>query len=336
MSAIIDLFSRIVRPTLAAGPENSFPSAPIPQGHDRHIGKDEAGRPLILLGMRRLAGEPVPISYVLENLRVDHDLQCRIVDATGSARVDRFSVIRCLSTDEALQGFFLRTMDALLNALPTTPTLPELATAVETLIALFQAIGRPPTGPIVGLWGELLLIAEAPQPRIALAAWHTDQHETCDFSSGAERLEIKCSGDRTRRHHFSLEQCYAPSETTQLIASLFVEPASGGVSLGELWDRIRDIVSDDPEMALKLDRVCMETLGSAWQEARIRRYDQQRSLESLLLFDSSAIPRIDLPVPTGVSEVHFRSDLSVAIPVEIRDFLRGSGLFGAVLGRLGR
>lgn len=332
MSSLIDLFGRLN--CAASADATSFPSARLTQGHDHHVGKDEAGKPLILIGVRRLPGEPIAVSYVLENIRVDHELQCRIVDSKGNARVDLFSVIRCLSTDVGLQTFFLCTMETLLNFLPPTPTLSELAKAVDTLIVLFQALSRPASGPVIGLWGELFLIAESTDAGVALASWHDDAHETCDFSSGSERLEVKCSGDRTRRHHFSLEQCHPPPESTQLIVSLFVESAAGGVSLGELWDTVRDRVGGDPVLTLKLDRVCIEALGSSWQEARARRYDQQRASASLLLFDCQAIPRVEQPVPPGVTEVHFRSDLGLAIPVEVGDYLGKQGLFDTVLGRL--
>ena len=106
MSAIIELFGQIALPTTTAGGDR-IPSLQLPGGHDRHIGKDELGRPLVLIKATRLAGEPVPISYVLENLRIDHELQCRIVDAANISRTDRFSVIRCLSADHDLQLFFL-------------------------------------------------------------------------------------------------------------------------------------------------------------------------------------------------------------------------------------
>ena len=330
MSTLIDLFTHIA-PEGGVSGEAAIPSTPLPKGHDRHIGKDRQGRPLILVSVQRIAGEAIPISYVLENLRVDHDLRCRIVDATGRDRVASFSIIKCLSDDESLQGFFLRTMDALLTALPDLPALADVAEAVESLISLFQEIRQPSSRPVAGLWGELLLIARSHHLRTALACWHNDVFETCDFSSGIERLEVKCAGDRTRRHHFSLEQCHVPAGSTQLVASLFVEPAAGGLSLGELWDSVREGVSDDPELSLKTDRVCVASLGSSWQEARLRRYDEQRAMDSLMLFDSSTIPRIEIPVQPGVSEVHFRSDLGMASSVDIRDYLGGNALFDAIL-----
>jgi hypothetical protein len=257
VSGLLDLFDTLHAPQAAAGEAPHFSATQLGGPGDRHLAKDTDGRPVLLFGIQRRAGEPVPLNYVLENLRVEYDLTCRIAAGQGQPRVGQFTVLRCLSDDRGIREYFLRTMEMLIVALPKDACVSDVSTAVERLVALFQAMRQPPGRSTQGLWADLFLIVRALDPLAMLEAWHSDAGEEADFSQGRERLEVKCSGDRTRRHYFSLEQVSLPADSLQLIASLFVEHAADGITLGQLWERARTIAAGSPELLLKIERVCL-------------------------------------------------------------------------------
>ena len=82
---------------------------------------------------------------------------------------------------------------------------------------------------------------------------------------------MKSSSDRTRSHHFTLYQVHPPIGVQGLVASLFAESSPTGLTLGELWDRTRDLVSADPDLRLKIDEQCIHSLGEHWEEAGVTR-----------------------------------------------------------------
>ncbi len=331
MSGLLDLFDTLLTPLAAAGEAPHFSAIRLEGPGDRHIAKDADGRPVLLLGIQRQAGERVPLNYMLENLRVEYDLACRISGTQGKPHVGQFAVLRCLSDDRGIREYFLRTVEMLLAALPSDAHVSDVSAAVEQLITLFQAMRQPSSRSTQGLWAELFLIMHARDPLAMLEAWHPETAEEADFRQATERLEVKCSGDRTRRHYFSLAQVSLPRNTVQLIASFFVEQAVGGTTLGQLWDRVRAVAAGRTELLLKVERVCLLALGEAWQEARHLGYDAQRAAASLTFYNTEDIPKVGSDLPEGVTEVRFRSDLSFVSPIDPRDYRGARSLFDACL-----
>ena len=305
MSSLSKLFRSIPTPSETFG--LGFAGAAIPNT-EHHVGKDARGRPAILL---RVIGAPVrPPSIILQNLRVEHALHCRIT-TTDRVLDDQFSVIGCQSTNELLQGCFLDLAETILQSLPVRPTAAQLSDAVERMAVLFLALERPATRTAQGLWAELFLIANARESVVAVESWHNEAAERYDFALALCRLEVKSSGDRTRNHYFSFEQVYPAAGLDVIIASLFVERSTAGAPLGDLWDAVRGAVTVNPELRLKVDEICLRSLGHSWPEARMLRFDDQLAKQSLAFYNVQDIPRVESELPAGISEVRFRSDLSL-------------------------
>jgi hypothetical protein len=196
------------------------------------------------------------------------------------------------------------------------PTATELATIVERLAALFRRLERPATKPLNGLFGELFVIWRSSDPAYALAAWRTDAEARFDFSVGDVRLDVKTASGRMRTHICSYDQCNPPDGTIALAASLFAERAPGGLSLGTLVDEIEDLAGDDPALALKLREVTAGTLGTSLNESLQATFDIALADSSLELYDLRSVPALRDPLAIGVSDVHFRSDFSLATPLD--------------------
>ena len=314
MNDLATLFRNLTLPDSNCDEAIGFRGIPVPGVGSHHLGKDEQGRPALLLRVDGSSNRPPAIA--LQNLRVDHNVRCRISELSGAISEDRFSLIHCQSTDEVLHQYFLDTLEVIIRCLPVTPTTASISQIVDRLASLFLAMQRPSSRSIHGLWGELFVIISAAVPRLMIEAWRNEMTERFDFGLGDQRLEVKSASDRRRVHHFSFAQAYPPDGITVSVASVFVERATSGQTLGYLWDTTRDAVGNDAELRLKVDQICVDALGSAWKEAREAAFDEKIAIESLAFYDVRDIPRIQSDLPLGVSNVHFQSDLSNVPPLD--------------------
>jgi hypothetical protein len=144
-------------------------------------------------------------------------------------------------------------------------------------------------------------------------------------------VEVKSAAGRIRSHHFSLDQVRPPPGTRVLVASLFVESAAGGTSVIELFEEIRADASGDTALLLHMDRVLRLSLGSAWRQGVEERFDRQLAAGSLRFFDARGVPAIDAPIPSEVSDIHFRADLTNLQPIDLAATAAERGMFEAIL-----
>jgi hypothetical protein len=203
---------------------------------------------------------------------------------------------------------------------------------IEGFSELFQAITSEPASTAQGLWAELALINSSVSPEVLIRAWHSEVDDLYDFSLGTERIEVKSSADKTRCHHFRLEQVDNPPCVHAIVASMILDRAAGGPSLGELWDRCRMHVAASPTLQIKVDAVCFRSLGKHWQKWRETSFDHSRAIASLAFFDASTVPRPATPVPAGVSEIRFVADLSALEKVDLKASRFRGQLIGSLCG----
>jgi len=261
VSDLVALFDGLGPPVKESRAPPTFSGAPVPRAQQHHVARDHDGHPAILIEVA-VEGPGAPPAITLQNLRVDHGLQCRVVQPDGEAVESRFSLVHCLSPTRFIHECFLRTMETVLYDLPADATGRDVAHAVDSLVELFHKLQRAPSKLPQGLWAELFLIVRAHEPRSLLRAWHVSASERFDFSEGTQRVEVKCAGDRRRRHHFTFGQVYPPSGATVHVASVFVEHCAGGTTLEDLWGRALELAGSDADLRAKIDRV----LGTAVQK----------------------------------------------------------------------
>ena len=331
MEGLISLFDTLPNPLKNSDRIAVFSGIRVPNTSSWHLCKDSKGYPLLLISIANSPSERIPADLVLENLRVEHNIECQISSRDGSRIGGRFSIIRCLSNERALHEYFLLTMNAIISSLPTKPDISSLSKAVENLTELFHLLLKAPTRPLQGLWAELFLIIQSANPTFMIKAWHIDADERFDFSFGDQRIEVKSSSNRNRQHHFSFEQAYPPEGTKVLIVSIFLERSTNGLALGELWDKARDIAVQDPESLIKIEKICLEALGNTWLSARAKCFDQFLATHSLKFYFTDDIPRISPELPEGVSEIRFRSNLDLAPQADIH-LSNSDVLFDILLG----
>jgi hypothetical protein len=280
----------------------------VPRFPSYLVGRDTSDKACILIA----AVDPheqrhAPIR--LENLEVAFDVRSRITEPSRSAE-GTFTVVRCLSDHPEIIRYFFRVAETILRVLGTTPTRAGVAEAIAHLARIFQRLLAPPLRPVTGLFGELFLIKQCRNPVKAISGWRLQDSSRFDFTASDLRLDVKTTSARARIHTFSYEQCNPPAGTAAFVASLFAEQTATGISLKELLDQIEPLISGRPELAVKLHETVSSTLGSSLKEAIDVRFDEKLAASSLCFFDLRAIPAIRQALPAGVSNLHFRSDLS--------------------------
>lgn len=330
VSDLLVLFNSLSPPPDSSADSIRFAAHQLMGYPNHHVGKDDSGRPALLIAVKPDVSHARPAPIVLEHLTVQHDVECRLHQPDGTARSGRFSVIRCLGIDRVLHEYFIRAVTPIVLKLPVLPSQADVTQAINSLVELFRLLTMPPRKTIQGLWAELFVITQASDPSKLIQSWHTVPEDRYDFCAGRQRVEVKSATGRFRCHHFSLEQLRPPLGTTVLIASLFVEHATGGDTVFDLVERVRLRVYDDPQLLAHLDQVVGATLGSGWRQATEIRFDRELATDSLRFFEATAIPCITPQPPPEITEVRFKSDLSRTPATDLASRGSEGSLFRAI------
>lgn len=311
---LIGIYEGIAPPETDDASAPLFAVRPVPELKSYYVGKDSAGLACLLVAtMRGTRGKPPPIR--LESLDAQFELPCRIKSPDGQLRDGLFTVVRCRSQELETVHYFLSVCRIIILHIGDSPSRTKLAAAVRRIASIFQSIKKPPVRSLNGLFGELFLIFQSRSPSHALAAWRIDDSARFDFSLGDVRMEVKSCAGRVRIHRFSYDQCNPRPNTHAVVASMLVERIPGGISVGDLINRIEAQVSNSQEMVLKLHEIVASTLGDNLTASLHVTFDQRLVESSLLFFDLGEIPALRDPIPPRVSEVRFSVDLSGFTPL---------------------
>lgn len=305
-----------------------YETARIARNSRYRVGRDSRGNPAILIETTSTAGTESLTDFVGKHLRVGHGVGCIISEGGMEVGRGQFSVMVCVDVDDLLRSRFFDAAETLLRSLGETPTAQELRRVIAGLIELFKLVSQPPKGTIQGLWAELWIIARAREPEILLRAWHVEPTDAYDFNNGPERIEVKSTSHRTRRHHFAHRQLHPPTGSQAAIASVFVESSGGGTTIAELVERIRRRVPN-VQTRSRLDYVVASTLGTDWRIGAEAAFDSELASESLRYYLVESVPSLPPDLPTGVSDLQYVSDLSAAQALSDEEMLASGELFAA-------
>ena len=116
MLNLIELFQSFDSIT-TTNDEDRFTASPIPDYQPHRLGKDALGRPLLLISIFNARSQSQYTPVVLEHLRVQYNLNCRISRPDGTFEERIFTVVRCTGEDVTLQDYFLRVMSTVVISL---------------------------------------------------------------------------------------------------------------------------------------------------------------------------------------------------------------------------
>ena len=279
----------------------------VPNFESHYFGRTTAGAPCLLLSAN---GGFVRAPIRLAAIEVGFAIPCRIALAGGAEHTENLTAIICTASDRILQEYFTHVCETILCIVGASPSLQDVIEAVRRLVDLFQRLSSPARQSVIGLLGELYVIYSARSPTAAVEAWRSTTDDRFDFSVSDVRMEIKASSVRQRAHIFSLEQCAPPPNTSGVLISLFVEASGGGLSLLDLIERIKEKLRGDADLLLKLQETVAEGLGEGASSALSMRFDESLAKSSLRVYALESIPAVRKQLPSGVSQVRFRRDLS--------------------------
>ena len=223
---------------------------------------------------------------------------------------DQFAVISCDASTPELHEVFVRCVAAAVEQLPPIASTSELQRCVQSLLDLFRALGRPSNREVTGLWAELFVIHQSNNVARALECWHTDPFERFDFSWPAGCLEVKAAVKDARQHEFALEQLKSPIGGAGYVASMLLQPLSGGVGVADLANAIDRIVAVHPVLRQKLWENIAAALGSDFSERLDRRFDSSYAQRSLAVYAMSDVPAPQQPIDPRITALRFRVDMT--------------------------
>ena len=313
-----------------SGQGRVYEAARIARNSRYRVGRDSQGDPAILIETTGTAGAAALSDFEGRHVRVWHGVSCSVSEAGVEVGREQFSVVTCVDSDDLLKDRFFDATETLLRSLGETPAIEELRRVVAGLIELFRLASQPPRGTIQGLWAELWVIAQAREPDVLLDAWHAEPSDAYDFNSGPERLEIKSTSQRTRKHNFSHRQLQPPTGTRVAIASVFVESSGGGPTISALVDRLRRRVAE-PRALRRLDYVVASTLGADWRPGVEAAFDAELASESLRFYAVEDIPSLPSDIPPGISDIRYVSDISGVQALTSEEMLSDGDLFAATV-----
>ena len=200
----------------------------------------------------------------------------------------------------------------------------------KNFIEIFRALSKTPSKTVQGIWSELFLISTSKVPSILLNYWHNNPNEKFDFNADVEKVEVKSSSTFERVHIFSSEQLTPPKDKKVLIASLFIRQNSSGKTITDLINAIITKITNE-DLINKMLNIVSSTLGSSAEQGLKIKFDYDLAEDFLKYFDIKDISKIEkINIPSRVSEVKYKSDLTDINPIELKNIAGEGYLFKAL------
>lgn len=303
---ILDAFESLGRRTL---PTASLDAKRIPGRTDSFIAVSASLELFLLLEV----DQATPIAErQLKALRVSTGGDYSIVEAATNTVISRrFAVVALRRGHEDLASSFAVVAATLLGTLPITPTADDVIKFLDSIVELVTPKRIASAGTVVGLWGELYLIASSAKTEIFAASWHSSSGDRFDFSFPHARLEVKTTVRQGRVHEFGLEQLDIGDVKPTWIASLTTVNDSNGQTVIDLLGRLLGVLPRT--LAARVSRIALNMVAGDIESVQDFMF-APIGAEPLLVFDSHSIPRVSVPPGVGIEGVRFRVDLDRVEP----------------------
>lgn len=326
--SLIDLFDSL-SPIQHPSSDKRFDAIKIPEYPSHRIAVDYDSNPVLLLSTQRPESNKFLKNFKLKYLQMEQNVECKIIENTKNS-FENFTVITFTCSDRNMQEYFLRVSETLISTLGVRPKQQELFEAINRFVEIFRALSDAPTKTIFGLWTELFLINNSSNPSVLLNYWHNFPEEKFDFNSGIEKIEVKSNSNFERKHIFSSEQLNPPADSKVLVASIFIRHHNQGQTIQDLIDEISFKVQDN-YLINKLHNVIFKTLGSALEQSLKIKFDNSVAKDSLKFYLCEEISKIkEYDIPSEVSEVRYKTDLSLISSVEVDKLNDKANLFNSL------
>lgn len=326
---MVDLASRFA--SLNTPVPGTYAAVAVDGDSPHQVGRTHDSHPVLLL-RTQAPGSVQRAPVQLRHLAVQFDSPCRVDDGSGRLVDATYTIVTCTADEPDLQTYFLRVAPVILSSLAPDATDRQVKVVVDRFVELFRSLGRRRPAEAQGLWAELYLISISSNPALMVSAWHQCPEERFDFVFGDQRLEVKSVRGPSRVHQFSLEQLDPPAAADLVVASLMLQAAGGGVPASVLVDAIRTALRSQPEPLLYFETCLFEACQDADGALLDVAFDVEHARDTLRYYASTNIPRVELPLPAGVTRVTFCADLGGVEPLVTEHLQQQRGSLFAALG----
>lgn len=301
---------------LAPAEDTAWPALRLAGAESHYLAKGAAGEPVFLLKVQRRRAPRVPLG--LRHVQVEFEVDCAVRDpddAEGGPVSATFCRVVCDPVAPGLHPLFVNALAGAADGLPPALSPAEADRFFDDAIELFRLFAAPARNSVLGLWGELFVIAASPCPDALVTGWHVTPEQTFDFVFSAAHLEVKTTARGSRLHEFALAQLRAP-QLPVYVASLVVEQGDAGDSVFDLANAIQDELSSANRA--KLWRLVGQSLGGEADDAAQVRFVQTSARNSLRFYNAAELPAPEIPAAarTCVSAVRFSLDIDRAPPLQ--------------------
>lgn len=301
--SIFDHFSSLP----CASSETSFTAISLSTRRKDFLAKGSDGSPIFLLQDASEVNYTPGVQF--RYLTAQFHATCR-VQTDDKDLQDQFALVSCDGAATDLHEIFVRCFSAAVEELPINSGTRELSHCIHKLVDLFRALSQPGRNDVLGLWGELYVIANSGNIVAAMTGWHEDPFDRFDFSSGQGCLEVKASMQSARLHTFTLEQLMNPTKGIGYVTSLLLQPLSGGLGLIDLANLIEIELSHSPALKLKLWNNLAKALGGDFSEKLDKRFDISYTERNLIVYAMDDVPKPEIPSDPRVIAIRFTADLT--------------------------
>ena len=290
------------------GSGSALPALPLPCAGAHYLAKGSAGEPVLLLRVQKRRVPRIPLG--LRHVQVEFEVECAVIDrdAADSFVTATFCRVVCDPTAPGLHALFIHALAGAVEGLTPNLTPGEVDGFFEDAIELFRSFSSPAKTSVLGLWGELLVIAASPGRDALVTGWHVTPEQTFDFAFPGAHLEIKTTARHNRQHEFALTQLRGYLVPT-FVASIVVEQSDAGENVFELACAVQDSLT--PHNRAKLWRLISQSVGSEAEGAGDVRYLRAAALNSLRFYDAATLPAPEISASETqcLSNVRFSLDI---------------------------
>lgn len=321
-----NIYNRIIPPLGGDQNKPRYAVIVVPGYDSCYVGKDRNSYACFLVTTYdSIEGNLSPIK--LKNLEAYFSLYCQLWDDVGLEREGEFTVVRCKSSDKEIVRYFFSICESIIGLIGNRPTQKSVATAIFYLASIFQEIDTPPKRAVNGIFGELYLIWRSASPTTAVKAWRVDNSACFDFAYDDIRIDVKTTSKKTRTHSFTYEQTNPPVGTEAFVASLFAARIDQGTTLLSLVKQIERRIANHTNLVMKLHEIVASTLGKNIKDSLGLKFDLRLAENTFCYFDLRDIPAIREPIPMGVNNIHFWSDLTLVQPLTAQQLISREASF---------
>ena len=272
-------------------------------GKHHRLGKNYKGQPSILINTKK--NNELVAPYRGMSIRLKFNINCKIHEENEK---QNYTILSCISNDEQIIKIFLDICQTTISQLGKEPTPKEISEKTQMLIDLFKEMPNKLSS-IVGLWGELFLIASSKNITKCLEAWHQHAEDKYDFYDNNEALEVKCTTQTDRKHKFKHDQLVSNIKDHYVASIMISDDPNKGLSVVDLYEDIKKRCKLD-NLNNKLKKIFFKIVGKTpYEELNEYRYRFDYSKKNLMYYKLKDISTL-VNEDDSVTDISYKVDLS--------------------------